>query len=143
MAVQVSGDPALTIGEDLRLLPIELRKSARPRLRRAGDVIASAAKNNASWSKRIPPTIRVRTSFRFERETIYVIAGGPTTPHARPYEGAGGKASFRHPVHGNREVWVAQPTRPYLWPAGKEHGPEAEVAIRQALNETAAKLGFS
>lgn len=144
----VVGDPTVTIEADMRALPKEARKFARPKLRQAGELIAADARNRASWSQRIPGTIKVRTSFRFERETVTVTAGGPNAPHARPYEGSR-RDPFRHPVHADPNktrgdwTWVSQAARPYLIPAGRAKSPEVLPLLHQALGEAAVAIGFT
>jgi hypothetical protein len=136
-------DPAVVIARDMRKLPPETQKAVRPALRQGGEIIAADARTRADWSSRIPGSIRVRTSFREDREKVQVVAGGPAVPHARPYEGIGTRGdTFRHPVHGNREVWVEQDKRPFIFPAAEAHGEEVTGLIRAALDEAAASIGF-
>lgn len=142
-------NPAEVIAEDMRALPEAARKELRPKLRAAGEAVAVNARSRASWSTRIPKTVRVRTSFRLDREGVDIIAGGKDAPHARPYEGITGKASFRHPVYADAKnkirkqwKWVPEPTRPFLIPAAQElEGPTTEM-VQAALLAAAASLGF-
>lgn len=133
----------VTIARDLRKLPAETRKVVRPKLREAGQVVQQKAQQNASWSSRIPDTVKVVTSFRENREGVTVRAGGPNAPHARPYEGLSSRGTtFRHPVYGN-DWWVAQAARPFLFPAAQETEGQVTAAIQSVLDETATNLGFS
>lgn len=137
-----SPDPMVQIARDMRRLEPETRKAVRPRLRRAGEVVAGQARRNASWSSRIPSTVKVVTSFRQNREGVMVRAGGPSAPHARPYEGITARGdSFRHPVFG-RDWWVAQATRPFLFPALEAKAAEVESTVRGTLDDAAAAIGF-
>lgn len=144
----IRGDPTVTIEADMRALPFEARKAARPKLRKAGENIVGTARILAGWSTRIPPTIRVRTSFRVDREGVTIIAGGPKAPHARPYEGTGGKPSFKHPVHANPNQsrnewhWVDQATRPFLLPAARMNSAATTALMVEALGEAAREIGF-
>jgi hypothetical protein len=134
---------AAIIARDMRNLPPETRKAVRPKLREAGRLVAEDAKGRASWSSRIPRTIRVRTSFRENRENVTVLAGDSGTPHARPYEGISVRGgTFRHPVYG-RDVWVAQQSRPFLFPAAEANQVQAADLISSALTDAAIALGFS
>lgn len=136
-------NPLVEIARDMRALPKETRRAARPKLRKAGQMIQREAMVNASWSSRIPATIKVVTSFRENREGVTVRAGGPSAPHARPYEGLSARgSSFRHPVYGN-DWWVASPTRPFLFPAAEAAEGAVTEAMRTALDEAAASLGFT
>lgn len=135
-------DPMVQIARDMRKLPAEARKAARPKLREAGQVIQKRAQANASWSSRIPVSVKVVTSFRANREGVTVRAGGPSSPHARPFEGLTTRGdSFRHPVYGN-DWWVAQATRPFLVPAVEASAGEVDAKVRAVLDEAAAGIGF-
>lgn len=139
----MADDFAAIIARDMRNLTPETQKAVRPKLLAAGRLVAEDAKGRASWSSRIPGTVRVRTSFRENRENVKVLAGGSATPHARPYEGLSVRgAVFRHPVYG-RDVWVAQETRPFLFPAAEANQVQAADLISSALSDAAIALGFS
>lgn len=130
------------IAKDMRAIPTETRNAIRPALRAGGEFVAREAMVNASWSTRIPGSIKVEVSFRSERESVRVVAGGTNAPHARPFEHLGEPGTFRHRVHG-RDVWVAQAARPFLFPAGESAEPVATASIRQALDDVGASLGFT
>jgi hypothetical protein len=136
-------NPAAVIARDMRALPDEARKAVRPALRRAGQVVAREAMVNASWSSRIPGTIRVVTSFRVNREGVTIRAGGKNAPHARPYEHLGDPGTFRHPVYGDREVWVAQSARPFLFKAAKSTVGTVTDMIAETMDDVSQSLGFS
>lgn len=137
------------IAADMRALTPAARKAVRPRLRAAGGLVVNQAKINFAWSTRIPPTVRMRTSFRAEREGVTVTAGDKTTPHARPYEGFSGYAKFRHPVFADRTnktskgwTWVTQVTRPSLFPAAKQTEAETTAQVFAALDDASKEIGF-
>lgn len=135
-------DPMVQIARDMRDLPPEARKAARPKLREAGQIIQKKAQANASWSSRIPTSVKVVTSFRQNREGVTVRAGGSNAPHARPFEGLTTRGdSFRHPVHGN-DWWVTQAARPFLMPAVDSSVGEVDTKVRSVLDEAAAAIGF-
>lgn len=89
------------------------------------------------------------TSFRLNREGVTVTAGNRSTPHARPYEDLFQRGRFRHPVFADAKnktrkgwTWVTQTARPFLFPAALENQAAATAAVRAALDEAAAQLGF-
>jgi hypothetical protein len=130
------------IARDMRALTEETRKAVRPKLRKAGAIVQAVAQQNASWSSRIPASIKVVTSFRENREGVTVKAGGPNAPHARPYEGLSVRGDeFRHPVYAN-DWWVAQATRPFLFPAAQTTEAEVSAELRGALDDAGVSLGF-
>lgn len=119
----------------LRDVPKDTREKIRPALRRIGAELKADMGQRASWSSRIPAAIVVATSFRGgRREGVTLRVDADRAPHARPYEGISDRRSyFRHPVFGNREVWVSEPTRPFFFPAIREGRPKANAAIEQAV----------
>lgn len=135
-------DPLVQISRDMRALPDTTRRKVRPRLRKAGEQVAAKARQNSTWSKRIPGTVRVQVSFRRNREGVTIRAGGPKAPHARPYEGLSARGNtFRHPVWGH-DWWVTQPTRPFLIPAAQANKSQIDADVRKTLDDTATELGF-
>lgn len=124
-------------------VPFDLRRELRPRLRQAGDLIRSEAQANAAWSSRIPGAIRMTVSFASKTGGIRIYVDSKKAPHARPYEGAGrggtSASSFRHPVFGNRNNWVAQPTRPFLFPAVRKAGPKVRSLVEDAVRASFPK----
>lgn len=87
-----------------------------------GGELAAAAKSVASeHSSSIPGTIRVVPI----PHGVAVRAGSASVPLAALYDlgnqGRGGRKSktFKHPVYGNRSVWVKQDRYPFLAPARK------------------------
>ena len=140
---------AEVIARDMGLLPEATRKAIRPRLLEAGEVVATEARGLASWSSRIPGTIRVTVSFRLMREEVTVRAGNAGTPHARLFEDIKGKGKFRHPVFADsarltRRQWalVDQVSRPFLFPAAQAKAEQATTALQAALDEAASSIGF-
>lgn len=103
-----------TLGRQLRQARPEIMKATQRGLREVGRHVADKAKENASWSSRIPQTIKPRVS---GLTAVVVKAGGPSAPHAKPYEHAGAHGTFRHPVFGDRKNWVSEDARPFLHPA--------------------------
>lgn len=45
-----------------------------------------------------------------------------------------GKKRWRHPVFGNREVWVSQPSQPYFYNVVRTAGPASRRAVNKVLN---------
>lgn len=115
----------------LRKASPELNREMRKGLRRGGDIVRDEAKGLASWSTRIPGSIRVRTT----GIRVSVIAGNKNAPHAAAFEHEGVPGFFRHPVFGNRDVWVNQRARPYLRPAAESNSDEVADAVLKAVAE--------
>lgn len=47
----------------------------------------------------------------------------------RPYN------RWRHPVFGNRDVWVQQPPNPYFYKVMKVAGPRARLAVNRVMDQ--------
>ena|SRR5436190_7843283 len=129
MAIDSTSVKALA--ETWGTVPAELRVRLRPALRAAGQLIANQARANASWSDRIPGAIGVTTSFS-SRGGVKVRVSATKAPHARALEGVTRDNTFRHPVFG-KDVWVEQPTRPFLFPAVRAKRNQAMEAISAAI----------
>jgi hypothetical protein len=117
----------------------ELNKELRKVLRAT---IVPAARRNASWSSRIPSAIKPTVG----TTKIGARVASRQAPHGRSYEGLAkglrSRSSFRHPVFGNRNVWVSQATRPFLAPAFDSHAGEASKAAEAAIQNAARSAGF-
>jgi hypothetical protein len=135
--------------EDVRKLVNDLRKigdgvgrNLGKEFKKAAGPVAAQAKANAAWSTRIPGaiTVGVSSSRRFPGAQIKVSK--TKAPHARLFEFPGRGGSFRHPVFGNREVWVDQKGRPFIRPAVRAKRGEFIKACDRAVDETARAHGF-
>lgn len=120
---------------DLRKANPVLNRQMRARLRAAGNIVADEARRMADSAK-VEATIRVSVS----GSSVAILAGRPgrPLPGLRELGNQGATTAepyFKHPVFGNREVWVKQPTHPFLAPALAAKGAEAAEAIFEALTD--------
>lgn len=113
----------------------ELNKELKTLLRR--DILPDA-KKHASWSSRIPGQIKPQVTVR----KVGLRVRSAKVPHARPYEGISQGATFRHPVFGNRSVWVEQRARPFLLPAVEENREKFVDAAGDAIEGAARATGW-
>lgn len=118
------------LGKALRASRPDIYKATQKGLRQVGQKVAARARQNASWSKRIPQTVTVRSA---GLNAVIVSAGGKNAPHAKPIEHAGAEGTFRHPVFGNRAVWVDQKARPFLHPAAIDRLQESAEELAEVL----------
>lgn len=133
---------ARLIAQRLARVPDELRKSMRPALRSAVQPIVADAKARASWSSRIPKSITSSVSFSQSKPGVTIRASARVAPHARPYEGITRSGTFRHPVFGNRDVWVTQSARPFLFPAIRAGRDRVIGTVEDAVADTLRRHGF-
>jgi len=129
---------------DLRDLGPEIRKELNDEIKGIADKMLTSAKRNASWSSRIPGALSVSVT----TSRVGVKASRRKAPHARAFEGVrragfGATSSFRHPVYGNRNVWVSQPTRPFLAPAIIEHREAFFAQAGEAVTNAARTAGWT
>lgn len=131
------------LAQELGMVPKELRSELRPKLRAGAQHITDDMKSRASYSTRIPSAIRMSVSFAARSGGITIRVDNRRAPHARPLElgNHGGRAaSFRHPVFGNRDVWVTQPTRPFFFPAVKAGRPQLRKNVSDAVRASLRKV---
>ena len=123
-------------------IPGEIRRELRPALNRVAQPVLVQARANASWSTRIPGATRISSSFSRRSAGVAITVSGRKAPHARPLENLGRPGSFRHPVFGNRDRWVSQAARPFLFSAvaGAEEDLVRETG--QVVEQVARKHGF-
>ncbi len=117
---------------------VEMRAQFAVTLKEAGELVAAAARRNASFSTRIPRTIKTRR----RGGAVQVVAGGSKAPGAMPIDHRGVPGIFRHPVFGR---WISgspgdQKAHPFMEPALIEAGPAAEAAIEAELDRTIHKV---
>ena len=133
-----------TLVADLGKMDPALRADLRKRFRAIGQVVLDDARRRASWSSRIPAATSLRTSTMASSAGIMLRVNAARAPHARPYEGIDSRGgSFRHPVFGNRDVWVAQQHRPFLFPAAQAHRAEVTEAAIEAVKTAARAARFT
>ena len=157
------GEPIIADTAQLRKLASALgkcapaaRKELNRSLRLAAKIVADDAKGRASWSTRIPKTIKVQGG----AGKLRVVAGGPNAPQAVGYEVGtkGNNGRFRHPVFsakfGGRgtsgprnkralrggPVYASVATRPYLLPAWEAHKDEVFTLVADAIDEATNAL---
>lgn len=118
------------MGTALRKAQPAVYRELRKALLVEAEQIRQRAASNASWSTRIPSTGKTALD---GPAGVKVAFGGTAAPHAKPIEHAGASGFFRHPVMGNRGVWVDQPARPFLHPAALDHLQESAEAVGTAL----------
>lgn len=143
MAVDAQGLRQLS--KDLRKIgDKELSKQLRVGLKQAGEIVAAAARSNASWSTRIPGSIRTGVT----QKGVYVRAGGRAAPHAITFEGKSNGGDRRHPVFARSDetrqewTWVTQTARPFLKPALNDNVNKVVTEVADELEVAFTNNGF-
>lgn len=143
--VRVNYDSIRPLVGELGAMSPAMRTELRRGFRAAGAKALARAKSNASFSSRIPAAITVRPLTGARSAGVFLRVNKERAPHARSLEGigtagVGGAARFfRHPVFG-RDVWVDQPTRPFMVPAVLASRDDAQKAAIDAI-QAAARVG--
>ncbi len=106
---------------------VEMSKTMTAGLLVGGEAVEKVAKQKASFSTRIPATIKAR----LHGTRVEVQAGGSDAPHAGPLDHRGVAGSFKHPVFGQGSV--SQRARPFFEPALVEASPATVKAVDDAL----------
>ncbi len=107
-------------------------------IRAGAEIVAEEARVMSSWSSRIPRSIRVTGA----GTRVTVKAGGARAPHAPAFEHHGSPGAFRHPVYGNRAVWVSQRARPFLLPAAIKNLPTVHDIAATGVDLAFREAGF-
>lgn len=118
-----------------------------------GPLIGGRAAELSAWSKKIPRTIRWRTTGNMAKVTLIVSAGYKGVPIAKWYElgHTQDHSGWWHPAwpHGKRKSWKWVPQakgeyhRPYLYPALQERqGQVAQVAMGAIIDATVAAIPY-
>jgi hypothetical protein len=127
-----------------RVMAAGIRRNIRAAVQTSGAGIVAKARANASWSTRIPGSIRMRVSFAARGAGVTVVSSKRAAPHGRPYEmgSKGTSGELRHPVFGHRDRWVPEATRPFFFPAVAEATPEMLRAMDKAITDAVREAGF-
>lgn len=126
----------------LKRLSPEVHKEFRARARSIAREIATRAKRNAWWSRRIPGAISPTVTSR----AIGVRVSRRKALHGPLYErgskGRGQSMFFRHPLFGNRDFWFSTPVRPFLAPAVEDEREQSTQAMLQAVYDAKKRVGL-
>lgn len=122
------------LARDLRRASPEAWKAYRVAVRVAAEPVLADARSRASFSSRIPDSMRIRV---MSTGNVKIVAGGDAAPDAAPIENRG-KGFVRHPTFGRRGAgeWTTKNSHPaYLAPALDAHRDEVLTAIEAAVYE--------
>lgn len=110
------------------------------RLKAAAQITARQAKANASWSKRIPASIRV---LLYGNSSAYIYAEDEIAPQAKVFE-LGMSHPLNYPSQRRRvgREWGPTPKRPFLKPAAEETADEVTEEISKVVDDMAHEEGF-
>lgn len=70
------------------------------------------------------------------------LSGAKSKGAGPAFESISGKATFRHPLFGNRNHWYPQPADPFLRPALQRNTAAAEQAMAEVIDKAASQSGW-
>lgn len=129
------------LAKQLKQVDAEARKALPKRLRTAAQVVVDEA-NRLKPSKLIKIGVRVKLS-GYNGATVKVQSSSPKNPALAglmELGSAGNSGTIRHPVFGDTDNWVAQPTHPYLAPAGMNKKAQAQSEIAKVIDDLAQTI---
>ena len=128
------------LAQQFGTVPAELRRELRPRLRLAGERLRGDIRSRAAtFSSRIPAAVRMSVAFGSKTGGVRVYVSHKAAPEARQLENQGQAGSFRHPVYGNRDVWVSQTAHPFFFPAVKANRERVRTLVEDAVRASVPK----
>lgn len=138
--VGIEASDLTKLQRDLKKANGDALKLFRAALKKGGDVVADSARSRiAGTSQRIASSIRVGAT----NKGVYVRAGSKAAPHAAAFENFGNAGTFRHPVFGNRDVWVEQQAHPFLVPSLEGNLDKVVDLVLEYLDQLTGEAGFS
>lgn len=116
MTMRVSPSASFSMfGAKLGGLPKEARREVRRAVREAGDDLLQAVRRAAAaWSTRIPAATTIKVGFGARSAGVRIAVSERRAPHAKVHEFPNRGRSIRHPVFGDRDVWVEQVAHPFF-----------------------------
>lgn len=130
------------LANDLKSIDKDLRKDLMKRIRQAAEPVRQAVQAEASWSRRIPAAVRIRTSYAARGASVTVFVDAKKAPEARPLNNHDRSGTFRHPVFGNRDNWVAQPARPFLDRGARNAEGSVAREVEKVYDDVKRRAGF-
>jgi hypothetical protein len=140
VTVQVGHAEVRLFAARLQLVAPTARRELRPKIREAAGELTAELKRESSWSSRIPGAVYLKTGFGPRSSGVRVGIDARKAPHARPLEFPNRGGMVRHPVHGNREVWVETPARPFFFRAVSAKQDAVFANIDAAIDEAVKGL---
>jgi hypothetical protein len=119
--------------KDMRGVSKTLASGFTKAIKAAVQPVVTQARANASFSDRIPGSIRATSTSGKANVSVKVVAGGAKAPEAAAFEHQGTPGTFRHPVFGTN-TWVSQAAHPFLFPALTSQAEDIASAVEEAID---------
>jgi hypothetical protein len=121
----------------LASVPKKLQAGLRKELKGLAEntIMPEMRRRSGVYSSRIPRSLSVSVRYGFSTAGVFIRQSARVAPHGPINEGGG-----RHPVFGNREVWVYQPARPFFYVSARGKTRELRDAGNRAIDAATSGL---
>jgi hypothetical protein len=125
--------------DSVQVIRAEMAKAARPfapAVRASILNIPTHGSKHTGLRLRIARCVQTWAEINGPQISVGVEVNGSRMPSgqmALPLYMEGAKAPWRHPVYGDRAVWVSQEAHPYFWRAVQLYGPASLRAVSRAV----------
>lgn len=124
------------VAKQIRAFDVDLAKKTTKELRALSITAVGAARQEASWSRQIPSLIKPTVT---QAGAGIRVAAKPTPVGVLNERKRG---EWRHPVFGNKDVWVTQRARASVRPVLEKIGPQLKEAGERAIGEAKREAGI-
>lgn len=134
------------LAKNLKTLDAAQRRVLVRDLKKAAGPVAQAVRDEAEAMglHRAAGAVSVQFRATQRKASVLIAVSAAKAPYARPISGGsqGRRTVNRHPVFGNRQVWVDQPVRPFMARALEKSTPGVGQALVDAMQRAAREAGF-
>lgn len=133
-------------GELTKKLRRELRKAAQPlvpAVRASIMQIPTTGDKSTGLRRQMAKATKLEMKTTGRQAGIAIRVDGRKMPSRcgrLPSYMEGTRKRWRHPVYGNRNVWVGQQAHPYFYNVVRNLGPKSHAAIQKALAEATREI---
>ena len=159
MAAGFTSDALRQLGQELKEVDkkfaSQIRKAVRTAVTEAGADIVAEARQEASFSRRIPGAIYVRPNFSVRSAGIRIVVNRREAPHARVlefgnYDAPPTRPFFYHPVFGHKKgirvgnvAGIAKQNKhEFFFKAIKKKDAATEKRFLDAIDAACREVGF-
>jgi hypothetical protein len=142
-------DQMARVARDLRRIDPALVKEMRRGVKEAAQPIFADIKAAATATSRsVGKSITLEVSFSAKTAGAAIKAKRSKMPAGKAdlpalfERGSKGGGVIRHPVFGNRAVWVNQPLRRFIAPVAPKHLPAVQTRMLKTLDDAARAAGL-
>lgn len=139
--LRAAGDPGKGLRRELRKNITQAVKPMQAAVQSKAEAIPTTGSGHTGLRAAIAKATRIRTSVSQKAQVTLEVAPSrmPSGQRSLPAR-MDGRGRWRHPVFGNRNVWVNQASHQYFWPAVAPHIQGVRQAVIEAVERTINRL---